>query len=58
MIVAFFGDKVWYLHFLRREYDEGRNQFMVSQNAIPSKRYLGGHLHYVFTEQGIANISS
>ncbi len=24
--------------------------FMVSQNAIPSKQHLGGHLPYVFTE--------
>jgi len=28
-------------------------EFMVSQNAIPSKQYLGGHLPLVFTEQGI-----
>jgi len=27
--------------------------FMVSQNAIPSKKHLGGFLPYVFTEQGI-----
>ena len=26
--------------------------FMVSQNAIPSRKYLGGSLPYVFTEQG------
>ncbi len=31
--------------------------FMVSQNAIPSKKYLGGSLPYVFTEQGVASIS-
>ena len=31
---------------------------MVSQNAIPSKQHLGGSLPYVFTEQGVANISS
>ncbi|MFH1324830.1 MAG: ORF6N domain-containing protein [Nanoarchaeota archaeon] len=31
---------------------------MVSQNVIPSKRYLGGSLPYAFTEQGIANLSS
>ena len=31
---------------------------MVSQNAIPSKQHLGGYLPYVFTEQGIANLSS
>ncbi|HSW53870.1 MAG TPA: ORF6N domain-containing protein [Ignavibacteriaceae bacterium] len=32
--------------------------FMVSQNAIPSKKHLGGYLPYVFTEQGVANLSS
>ena len=32
--------------------------FMVSQNAIPSKQHLGGHLPYVFTEQGVAMLSS
>jgi len=31
---------------------------MVSQNAIPSKQYLGGFLPYVFTEQGVATISA
>lgn len=31
---------------------------MVSQNAIPSKKHLGGALPYVFTEQGVASISS
>lgn len=31
---------------------------MVSQNAIPSKKHLGGTLPYVFTEQGVASISS
>ncbi|WP_321430550.1 ORF6N domain-containing protein [uncultured Methanolobus sp.] len=31
---------------------------MVSQNAIPSKQRLGGSLPFVFTEQGVANISS
>lgn len=32
--------------------------FLVSQNAIPSKKHLGGFLPYVFTEQGVANLSS
>ena len=32
--------------------------FMVSQNAIPTKQHLGGSLPYVFTEQGVASISS
>lgn len=30
---------------------------LVSQNAIPSRKQLGGALPYVFTEQGIAAIS-
>ncbi len=32
--------------------------FMVSQNAIPSKQHLGGHNPYVFTEQGVAMLST
>jgi hypothetical protein len=32
--------------------------FMVSQNAIPSKKHLGGSLPYAFTEQGVASLSS
>jgi hypothetical protein len=31
--------------------------YMVSQNAIPSRMHLGGTLPYVFTEQGVAGIS-
>jgi hypothetical protein len=27
--------------------------FMVSQNAIPSRQHLGGYLSYVFTEHGV-----
>ena len=30
---------------------------MVSQNAIPSRKYLGGYQPYVFTEQGVAMLS-
>lgn len=30
---------------------------LVSQNAIPSKKSLGGFLPYVFTEQGVAAVS-
>ena len=37
---------------------EAEVDFMVSQNAIPSRKYLGGFLPYVFTEQGVASISS
>ncbi|MCO5247514.1 MAG: ORF6N domain-containing protein [Chitinophagales bacterium] len=32
--------------------------YMVSQNAIPSRQHLGGHLPYVFTEQGVAMLSA
>ncbi len=32
--------------------------FMVSQNAIPSKKHLGGSLPYAFTEQGITNLAA
>ena len=31
---------------------------MVSQIAIPSKKHLGGHLPYAFTEHGILMLSS
>jgi len=31
---------------------------LVSQNAIPSKKHLGGYLPYAFTEQGVAMLSS
>ncbi len=31
---------------------------LVSQNVIPSKSTLGGHNPYVFTEQGVAMLSS
>ena len=31
---------------------------MVSQNAIPDKRHLGGHLPYVFTEHGLLMLAN
>ena len=31
---------------------------MVSQNAIPSRKHLGGFKPYVFTEQGVSMLSS
>lgn len=31
---------------------------LVSQNAIASKKHLGGYLPYAFTEQGVAMLSS
>ena len=33
-------------------------QFLVSQNAIPSWKQLGGSLPYVFTQEGVAMLSS
>lgn len=37
--------------------DKGEIDFMVSQNAIPTRKHLGGHRPYVFTEQGVAMLS-
>ena len=31
---------------------------LVSQNVIPHMKYFGGSLPYVFTEQGVAMLSS
>jgi hypothetical protein len=31
---------------------------MASQNAIPSRKHLGGYNPYVFTEQGVAMLST
>ena len=31
---------------------------MVSQNAIPSKKQLGGHLPYAFTEHGVLMLAN
>jgi hypothetical protein len=36
---------------------ESEIEYMVSQNAIPSKQSLGGGLPLVFTEQGVAAVS-
>ena len=33
-------------------------EMLVCQNGIPSKSYFGGALPYVFTEQGVAMLSS
>jgi phage regulator Rha-like protein len=32
--------------------------FMVSQNAIPSKQHLGGSLPYAFTEHGVLMLAN
>ena len=37
---------------------EDETEMLVSQNVIPSRKYLGGHLPYVFTQEGIAMLSS
>jgi phage regulator Rha-like protein len=34
--------------------NEKEINIMVSQNAIPSRKHLGGYQPYVFTEQGVA----
>ncbi len=34
------------------------SEAMVSQNVIPSRRSLGGSLPYVFTQEGVAMLSS
>lgn len=33
-------------------------EYMVSQNAIPSKQHLGGFLPYVFTEHGVLMLAN
>ncbi len=38
--------------------DESEVDYMVSQNAIPSRQHLGGSLPYVFTEQGLYMLAS
>lgn len=43
--------------FMIEATDEDIN-FMVSQSVIPSKKYLGGAKPFMFTEQGVANLSS
>src|SRR6266446_4106596 len=37
---------------------EKEADLLVSQSVIPSKQSLGGYLPYVFTEQGVAMLSS
>jgi ORF6N domain len=44
-------------HFMFRLTKE-EVEIMLSQNAIPSKRYLGGSLPYVFTEHGILQLAN
>ena len=40
------------------ELTDSEINLMVSQNVIPSKKYLGGAKPYVFTEQGVSMLSS
>ncbi len=40
------------------ELTENEVEFMVSQNAIPSKQHLGGSLPLVFTEQGVSMLAT
>jgi hypothetical protein len=44
-------------NFIFRLTDEETN-FMVLQNAIPSRQHLGGHLPYVFTEHGVLMLAN
>lgn len=37
---------------------EKEADLLVSQSVIPSKQSLGGHLPYVFTQEGVAMLSS
>lgn len=38
--------------------DDEEIERMVSQNAIPSRKHLGGFRPYVFTEQGVAMLAT
>jgi len=37
---------------------EEESDLMVSQNAIPSRQHLGGHLPFVFTEHGVLMLAN
>ena len=37
---------------------ESEVEMMVSQNAIPSKKHLGGTLPYVFSEYGVLQLAN
>ena len=45
------------LHFMF-QLTEQEVEIMVSQNAIPSKQYLGGTLPYAFTEHGVLMLAN
>lgn len=44
-------------HFMFR-LTEDEVDFLLSQNAIPFKKVLGGNIPYVFTEQGVSMLAS
>ncbi|MBN1924857.1 MAG: ORF6N domain-containing protein [Prolixibacteraceae bacterium] len=45
------------LHFMF-QLSEDEAEIMVSQNAIPSRQYMGGSLPYVFSEHGILQLAN
>ena len=38
--------------------NDSEAEWLVSQNVIPHKKYLGGFLPYAFTQEGVAMLSS
>lgn len=40
------------------QFAEEEANWMVSQNAIPSKQHLGGTLPYVFSEHGVLQLAN
>ena len=38
--------------------DDSEVGWLVSQNAIPSKKHLGGHLPFAFTEHGLLQLAN
>jgi hypothetical protein len=38
--------------------NDSEAEWLVSQNVIPHRKYLGGYLPYAFTEQGVAMLST
>jgi hypothetical protein len=51
------NDKKFPMDFMF-ELAENEVDFMVSQNAIPSKQHLGGSMPLVFTEQGVSMLAT
>jgi phage regulator Rha-like protein len=40
------------------QFNENEVDIMVTQNAIPSRKFLGGHLPYAFTEHGVLMLAN